>query len=60
MKLVACEYVLLYRIHQRREQLACSTYPARQRGTLDRYSLAGIDLRLAIERKMIGIMWCTT
>ena len=54
MKLVACEHVLLYRIHQRREQLACSTDPARQRGALDRHSLAGIDLRLAIERKMIA------
>ena len=59
VKLVACEYVLLNRIHQRREQLACSTDPARQRRTLNRNPLAGIDLRLAIERKRIGVMWCT-
>src|SRR5271168_3316663 len=35
VKLVACQHVLLNRVHQRREQLACSTYPARQRGALD-------------------------
>jgi hypothetical protein len=60
MKLAACEHVLLNRVHQRREQIACSTHPAGQRGALDLNTLAGVDLRLAIERQMIGIMWCTT
>src|ERR1039458_9113819 len=53
VKLVACEHVLLNRVHQRRKQLTCSTDPAGQRGALDRNSLASVNLRLAIDRKSV-------
>ena len=46
VQLVAGEHMLLDRVDQWSEQIACGADPASQRGARDLDTLAGVDLRL--------------
>ena len=43
-------------IDQRREESACGADPAGKRGAIELDSFAGIDLRLPVQRLMIGVL----
>jgi len=60
MQLASTHDMFFERGEQGCEQLSGSSNPSCKRRTSDVYTLACVDLRLTVERKMIGIMWCTT
>ena len=48
--------MLAQRIDERREQLACCSYPACQRGAIQIHAFTRIDIGLAIEWAVVGIL----
>jgi hypothetical protein len=54
---LACrENMIAHGLNQRREQFACCADPSGQRGAVEIDAFAGIDLRLTVERCVIGIL----
>jgi hypothetical protein len=60
VELARGQHVAAQRVDQRRQQAARFAYPVGQRGAIEVDADALIDFRLAIERKMIRVMFCRT
>jgi hypothetical protein len=60
MNLTCSQNMLAQSIDQRCEQLAGCADPSGQRGAIEIDAFASVYLRLAIERAVVAIMWCTT
>src|SRR5262249_45069938 len=56
VQLVAVENVTPESFHQRRHQFARRSYPPGQGGAFQFHSLPSVDLRLPIQRQVIGVL----
>lgn len=56
MKLAGCQHMPAHGIDQRREEITRSTDPTGKRGAIEVDSFAGVDLRLPVQRLMIGVL----
>src|SRR5947199_46170 len=56
VELVCREDVLLHRFNERCQQITRSTDPSGERGAVEIEAFARVDLRLAIERLVVGVL----
>jgi hypothetical protein len=60
MNLGRQQYVPSDLLDQRSQQLAGRAHPTGQSGATQINAFTGKDVRMPVERQVIGIMWCTT
>jgi hypothetical protein len=60
MKLARGHDMIANSFNQRSQQFAGCAHPSGECRAIQVDAFAGIDLRLPVERLMIGIMWCIT
>ena len=56
MQFLRAQHIALQRFHQRPQRSACAAHPVGHRRTIEFDAFACIDLRLPVERKVIGIL----
>src|ERR1700676_3551362 len=56
MEFLSAHHVTSQRFYQRLQEPACTTYPVRQSRAIQLHSFSGVDLGLAIQRKMVTIL----